>query len=188
MAAAFLTGRHDGRRAGLEVVSAGLLPGGMASPPEVVEAMDALRFDLRAHRSRQMTGGMLGPADLVVGMGRRHVQEAVLLDGACWPRSFTLKELVRRGEAVGPRPDGATLASWVEVLHAGRTAPSSPTGPPPTRSPTRSVDRPRATGQTAAELSSLVDRLAALLRPDAPSGPPPPVPVPELEVPPTGRA
>lgn len=41
---------------------------------------------------------------------------------------------------------------------------------------------------TAAELSSLVDRLAALLRPDAPSGPPPPVPVPELEVPPTGRA
>ncbi len=48
MAAAFLIGGRDDRRIGFEVASAGLLPGGLVPPPEVVATMDAYGLDLRA--------------------------------------------------------------------------------------------------------------------------------------------
>jgi protein-tyrosine-phosphatase len=178
MAAAFLGGGRDDRRTELEVASAGLLPGGMAPPPEVIATMDAYGLDLRDHRSHQMSVDMLGPADLILGMARRHVQEAVVLDGVVWPRAFTLKELVRRGEAIGPRPDRLPVRSWVEFVHAGRTRAelagrssmdevADPFGGPP-----------EGYREAAAEIGGLVTRLTALLRPEAPARPP--VAVPEL--------
>jgi len=184
MAAAFLSSGAGARA--LEVESAGLLPGGRSPPPEVIEAMDAYGLDLRGHRSRQLTAALVGPADLVVGMGRRHVQEAVLLDVAVWPRAFTLKELVRRGEAVGPRADGITLSTWVESVHAGRVRADlagrdradeveDPFGGPP-----------EGYRQTAGELGQLVGRLEALVRPPARGARRPPAAVPELEDPATG--
>jgi protein-tyrosine phosphatase len=180
MAAAFLIGGRGDRRVGFEVASAGLLPGGRVPPPEVVETMDAYGLDVRGHRSRQLTADMLGPADLILGMGRRHVQEAVLLDGAVWPRAFTLKEFVRRGEAVGPRPDRVPIRSWLQAVHAGRTR-TELAG----RSSTEEVADPfggplEGYRETGAELGALVNRLSALLRPDVPSPLPPPIPVPEL--------
>jgi hypothetical protein len=52
---------------------------------------------------------MIRHATLRIGLEREHVQEAVLLDGSAWPRTFTLKEIVRRGEEVGPRRPGGSI-------------------------------------------------------------------------------
>jgi protein-tyrosine phosphatase len=180
MAAAFLGGAPSDPRTGIEAASAGLLPGGMVPPPDVIETMEAYGLDLRDHRSRRMSVDMLGPADLLLGMARRHVREAVVLDGAVWPRAFTLKELVRRGEAVGPRPDRVALHSWVESVHAGRTR-AELAG----RSSTDEVadpfgGPPEAYREAAAEIGGLVSRLTALLRPEAGGPARPPVAVPEL--------
>ncbi len=96
MAAALFAREAPGRAGGVESASAGLLPGGRAVPSEVLEVMAPYGLDLSGHRSRRMTGELVGGSDLVVGMGRRHVREAVVLEPEVWPRAFTLKDLVRR--------------------------------------------------------------------------------------------
>jgi hypothetical protein len=53
-------------------------------------------------------------------MERLHVRDAVVADSSIWPRSFTLKEAVRRGEAVGPRRVGEALVTWIARVHEGR--------------------------------------------------------------------
>ncbi|MGH3851753.1 MAG: hypothetical protein ACRDRT_19040, partial [Pseudonocardiaceae bacterium] len=68
-----------------------------------------------------MTRDLLLGADLVVCMAREHVREAVVVAREAWPRIFTLKELVRRGSAVGPRQPGQKVADWLLAAHDGRT-------------------------------------------------------------------
>jgi protein-tyrosine phosphatase len=123
MAAALFSRETEKRGEPVETSSAGILRGGDPVPAEVLEVMAPYGLDLSAHRSRALTGPELADADLVVGMGRRHVQEAVLLDGACWPRAFTLKALVERGRAVGPREPDTELSAWLDSVHHGRTRP-----------------------------------------------------------------
>jgi protein-tyrosine phosphatase len=102
------------------VSSAGLFRGGVPASPGSVRAMARRGLDLDAHRSRTVTAELLDGADLVVGMARLHVKEAVLAVPDVWPRAFTLKELVRRGAAAGPRPAGEPVADWLARLHEGR--------------------------------------------------------------------
>jgi protein-tyrosine phosphatase len=59
-------------------------------------------------------------AELVIGMGREHVRESVAISPAVWPRCFTLKELVRRGRAIGSRRPEQSMEAWLAVLHRGR--------------------------------------------------------------------
>ncbi len=101
--------------------SAGLMEGGRAAPDEVLEVMASRGIDLSGHESRSLEPSLLGEADLIVGMGRRHVQEAVLLDPSCWPRAFMLRELVRRGSETGPRRPHQDPADWIADNHRGRT-------------------------------------------------------------------
>ncbi len=147
----------------VSVVSAGLLPGGYASPPEVVAAMAELGSDLSGHASTQITAEMVAISDVVVGMARRHAREVVLLDVGAFGRTFTLKELVRRGDLVGQRQPDEALAAWLDRLHEGRHRTdlvgssadddvADPLGGP--------LDAYR---QTARELGNLVERVAALL-------------------------
>jgi len=143
--------------------SAGLLDGGRPVSPEVVTALAPFGIDLSGHRSTRLTAAALEGADLVVGMERRHGREAVLLVPAAWPRTFTLKELVRRGEKVGPRPAGQPLDAWLAVVGDGRER-TDLVG----RSPEDDVADPlggdlAAYRATAAELADLVQRLARLL-------------------------
>ena len=64
---------------------------------------------------------MLARADLVLGMERRHVREAVVLLPEIMPKAFTLKELVRRGEEFGARTRGRSLEDWlVDVAGTAR--------------------------------------------------------------------
>jgi hypothetical protein len=62
-------------------------------------------------------------ADLVLGMERAHVRHSVLLEPEAWPRAFTLKELVRRGAELGPRPPVESPGAWLARAHEGRDRP-----------------------------------------------------------------
>jgi protein-tyrosine phosphatase len=145
------------------VSSAGLLDGGYPAPTEVVKAVASYGADLASHRSTQLTAGAIEAAALVLGMERRHAREVVLLVPSAWPRTFTLKELVRRGEKVGARTPGQSLSAWLSVLSDGRHR-TDLVG----RSPDDDVADPLGGDPsdfraTAAELSDLVQRLARLL-------------------------
>lgn len=159
----------------VEVSSAGISAtgelGDRGVPAEVLEVMAPYGIDLRAHRSRVLTQALLEPADLIIGMGRRHVQEAVLLDPPSWPKSFMLKELVRRGTELGPRRADQGFRSWIDAVHGDRSRQGLVR-----RSPADEVEDPYggSLGQyqaTAAELAQLTAQLARLLWPDDVAGP-----------------
>lgn len=99
---------------------------------------------------------------MVLGMSREHVRYAVVAAPDAWPRAFTLKELVRRGEDAGPRMPGEPLAAWLARVHGGRERTAllgdsllddvaDPMGGPP-----------QAYTDTMALLDELVRRLAEL--------------------------
>lgn len=162
MAEVLLQHRLDGLGAGARVSSAGELPGGVPAEGGSVRAMEARGLDLGAHRSRILAAPMLARADLVLGMARRHVREAVLALPEAWPRTFTLKELVRRGEAAAPRRGDQSLAQWLALVHTGRR-----TGDLLGEDAVDDVEDPIGAPDyvyesTAAELEDLVDRLIAL--------------------------
>ncbi len=106
-------------RAPVRVASAGLLPGGAPAAPGMVAAAAAAGIDLTAHTSVQVDEAMVAGADLVVGMARSHVRETVLMAPDSWPRSFTLRELVRRAAAAGPRGP-QPWEEWLARVHHGR--------------------------------------------------------------------
>jgi protein-tyrosine phosphatase len=121
MAEAMLSHRLAVLGAPARVASAGLLEDGMHPPYEALAVMAHLGLDTSGHRSRRMTEAMINEADVVIGMARRHVREAVHLVPGAWPKCFTLKELVRRGEWVGTRTHGQPFDEWLAKVHAGRT-------------------------------------------------------------------
>jgi protein-tyrosine phosphatase len=102
-----------------QVGSAGLLAGGQPAAPHAVTVMADRGIDIRRHVSCQLSADIARSANLIVGMGRQHVREACVAHGALLQRSFTLKELVRRGEAAGGRRD-ETLYTWLARIGAGR--------------------------------------------------------------------
>lgn len=167
MAEALLRARLEELRsnAAIGTASAGLVPGGQAAHPSAVEAVALLGGDLSAHRSGQLTAEALEGADLVIGMTREHVREVVALRPDLWARTFTLREVVRRGRAVGPRPETVHRPGWIASLHAGRK-----TADLLGRSDDDDIDDP-LTGdasvfrETAREIDRLVRELAGLLQP-----------------------
>jgi protein-tyrosine-phosphatase len=63
---------------------------------------------------------MVSQATLILGLEREHVREAVLLEPSGWPRTFTLKEIVRRGESTGTRQRDESVEQWIARIHQGR--------------------------------------------------------------------
>jgi protein-tyrosine phosphatase len=148
---------------GARVHSAGLIDDGSSPPPDGIAVMAARSIDTSGHRSRRMTAAMLTDADLVIGMAKQHVREAVLLVPAVWPRAFTLKELVRRGEGYGGRRPGQPLAGWAGEVHAGRTR-ADMLGASDEDDVADPIGRRRLVyDRTAAELDDLTARLAKLV-------------------------
>src|ERR1035441_3222949 len=130
MAQALLTRRLAAAGAAPAVRSAGIASGGGPPPPEVISALAAYGLDVRAHRSRSLAEGDLASSDLVLAMAREHLRRAVVTAPGAWPRAFTLKELVRRGEQAGPRPAGETLAGWLGRAQARPGRAGLPGGAP----------------------------------------------------------
>lgn len=144
------------------VASAGLLQAGNPASAHGVDILRGRGLDMSTHRSRTMSRDMLGQADLIIGMAREHVREAVVLDPALWPRTFTLKELVRRGEAAGPRRAGESLDDWLARVGQGRRV-ADLTGSSTADDIADPIGGPRsAYERMAAELDDLLDRLVAV--------------------------
>ena len=120
MVEAFLRRRLTDLGLEARVSSAGRLWDGSPATAEGVAALRELGIDASRHRARILSAGMARSADLVLGMAREHVRHAVSLDRDLWPRTFTLKELVRRGEEVGARSAGQDFHEWLAKVHAGR--------------------------------------------------------------------
>ena len=166
MAEALLRHRLEERGIDAHVHSAGLLDDGEPASRHGVDLLAARGIDLSAHRSRRMATDMLRDADLVIGMARRHVREAVVLAPETWFKTFTLKELVRRGDDRGPRAPGQPLAEWLEKLHAGRTR-ADLLGDSRADDVFDPIGSPRsAYEEVAAELDALLARAVDLTFPD----------------------
>jgi protein-tyrosine phosphatase len=144
------------------VTSAGDLPGGVHASPGSVRAMAARGLDLSRHVSRTLSTELLEDADLVIAMARRHARSAVALAPSGFEHTFTLKELVRRGTAVGPRRSGQSFEAWLATLHAGRAA-RSLLGEDPRDDVADPIGGPAHLYEaTAVELTELIDQLVDL--------------------------
>ena len=104
----------------VRVSSAGVLRDGLAPPAEVISVMADYGIDVTGHRSRVVTSGDLLTADLTLAMSRDQVRHVAVEVPAVWQRSFTLKELVRRGGSLGPRAAAEPFASWLDRAQVGR--------------------------------------------------------------------
>jgi protein-tyrosine phosphatase len=162
MAEALLTSRLAALGSAAHVSSGGMLGDGEPPPPEAIVAMAGYGLDISSHRSRRVTAEDLERADLTLAMARENLRHAVVTAPAIWPRAFTLRELIRRGGAVGPRAAGEDLAGWLARAHDGRERTAllgdsaaddmaDPTGGPPA-----------GYAETAAVLSGLLDQLVGL--------------------------
>lgn len=152
---------------GVEAVveSAGRLESGRQAARHGVEVLAERGVDIARHRSRSNTSAIMGSADLVLAMAREHVRDAVSLAPEVWPRAFTLKELVRRGEMTGPRRGDESLEAWLDAAHEGRDRRDLLGS-----SPVDDIEDPYGMSRTtfvelADELDSLTSRLIGLLWP-----------------------
>ena len=55
-----------------------------------------------------------------MGLTREHLRETVVAVPPSFPRTFTLREIVRRGLDTGPRGAPEDLGAWLARLHDGR--------------------------------------------------------------------
>jgi protein-tyrosine-phosphatase len=168
MAKALFRTRLQGRGCDAEVASAGFLAAGIEPPAEVVEVMAGYGIDISGHRSRTLSPELVAQADLVATMTRQQLIEIVTEAGSAWTRCFTLTDLVRRAETVGPpgpEGPGGPVAPWVRRLHGGRS-----------RASLLSLDlsddindpmngRRSAFSRVAEEIDDLVGRLAKVVCP-----------------------
>ncbi len=162
MAEVLLRQRLDDLGVDARVASAGLLQAGQPASAHGVDILRGRGLDMTTHRSRSMSREILSSADLILGMAREHVREAVVLDQSLWPRTFTLKELVRRGEAAGPRRAGESLDGWLARVGEGRRV-AELTGSSSADDIADPIGGPRsAYERLAMELDDLLDRLVAV--------------------------
>jgi protein-tyrosine phosphatase len=123
MAQAMVSARLAARGVTVPVVSAGLLDSGRPPPPEVISVMAARGIDVAGHRSRTVTADDLAAAVLILGLAREHVRHAAVLLPEVWPRAFTVRELLRRGQQAGLRAPGEPLGHWLTRAAGGRRRP-----------------------------------------------------------------
>ena len=151
----------------MHVGSAGLRFVGEPASANGVDVLAARGLDLSTHRSRIVDRDLLEGTDLALAMSREHLREAVLALPDMWPRAFTLKELVRRGEMIGPRAPGESIEAWLARAHSGRNR-ADLLGSSSEDDVEDPIGLPRsAYEKTADELGDLVDRLVDLLWPAA---------------------
>jgi protein-tyrosine-phosphatase len=167
MAEALLRHRLQERGVDARVHSAGLRLVGEPASAHGTDVLGERGLDLSSHRSRIVNRELLEDSDLVLTMAREHLREAILALPDIWTRAFTLKELVRRGELIGPRGPGESLEAWLARAHSGRNR-SDLLG----SSVDDDVPDPIGSGRsayvkTADELTDLMDRLVDLAWPRA---------------------
>jgi protein-tyrosine phosphatase len=98
-----------------------LVAAGEETSDGLVDVLREWDVDLAGHRSRLITAEAVERADVVLTMEHYQVAEVVLVAPDAWMRTFTLREIVRRGQRVGQRAPNEDLADWFRRLSAGRT-------------------------------------------------------------------
>ena len=162
MAEALLTDRLAALGPAATVRSAGMLGDGEPPHPEAVAVMAGYGLDIAAHRSRRVTAEDLEAADLTLAMARENLRHAVVTAPAVWPRAFTLRELVRRGGAVGQRGPEESLAAWLDRAHHGRERAALLGDSPTDDVADPAGGPPSGYAETASILSGLLGELAGL--------------------------
>ena len=163
MAAALLSRRLEEAGVKAAVSSAGLVFEGRPATDHGVAVMADRGIDTSGHRSRMLRPEIMATADLVIGMAREHIREAVVVAPDLWGRAFTLKEIVRLGEERGGRAPGEPLEQWLARLHQGRQR-AALLGESAADDVADPIGGPRRSYQrTADELDDLTARLARLL-------------------------
>jgi len=151
----------------VHVGSAGLRFNGEPASANGVDVLAERGLDLSTHRSRIVDRDLLGDTDLALAMAREHLREAVLALPDIWPRAFTLKELVRRGEMIGQRAPGESVDAWLARAGQGRNR-ADLLGASLDDDVEDPIGLSRSDYQkTADELTDLIDRLVYLLWPAA---------------------
>lgn len=102
------------------VSSSGVFRGGAPANRGAIAALAERGIDLSSHRSTTLDAGLVASTDLVIGMTRAHVREALLLMPEAQSRAFTLKELARRVTRAGARTEGESLSGYLARLGTGR--------------------------------------------------------------------
>jgi protein-tyrosine phosphatase len=100
--------------------SAGISGADFGPPERLIKVAREFGIDLTMHQPRKYDREMGVGADLVIGMSREHVREVVVADQDTFVKTFTLREIVRRGQAAGPRRSDETLGGWLVRVHEGR--------------------------------------------------------------------
>lgn len=158
MAAALLSRRLPG----VEVASAGSMEAGHPASEGSVRAMASRRLDLSGHRSQVLSAELIEQADLVICMGRRNLREVAVTAPAAFSRTYTLRELVRRGESVGP---ATSLEHWLTRVGEDRRT-SDLLGDDPLDDVADPIGGPDEDyRRTATQLEELIERLGTLLDP-----------------------
>jgi protein-tyrosine phosphatase len=165
-AAALLTARIAQRSLAITVSSAGLLAGGNPAPPELIEVAARQGVELAAHRSVHLERPALIGADLVIGMAREHVREAVLAQPPSFSRTFTLREYVRRAAKLGPRTSEWSMEEWTTQVHGDRRHRDLLGGDAADDVSDPIGGSARDYEEMIAEVSELVRRMVALTWPD----------------------
>ena len=152
---------HDATERGAEVVveSAGVR--GWDDAPASEGSVDALArrgLDLRGHRSRPTDDAMVDAADLVLTMEVAHLMDLVSGRPDRFARSFTMRELAQRIDALAPspppRPADAGWSEWLAVVGEGRSARDLLGA--------RDLDVADPIGRPAAQYRRCADQLASL--------------------------
>lgn len=169
MAAALLARAFDDADTEVRIETAGFLESGQPVPAGVEAALAREGLDVSGHESRQVTVEMVADADVVIAMERSHVRRVVELDRGAWARTFTLKELVRRGEHIGGRRSGETTPQWIADAHRGRRADDLLGADEADNVTDPFGQSQRAFDRAAAEIGDLSRRLATLMAEPAPS-------------------
>lgn len=103
------------------VMSAGLLSAGRQPPAETTKVMQRLGLDVSAHRSRRLGEALASSPDVILVMAREHARAVVDETPDLFPRTFTLKDFVRRGSVAGPRLAGEDLPAYLARVGQGRS-------------------------------------------------------------------
>jgi protein-tyrosine phosphatase len=167
MAAATLSRRMAVARVRGQLLSAGTsVDEGSPAVAEAVTAARELWFDLASHESVPLDASTVANADLALGMTRAHAREIIVIEPAAVWRTFTLKELVRRGEA-SPR-DREPFEDWLYRL-ASERGQDELLGSSPDDDIADPIGQPLSVfRRTLTELDDLADRLVHVAWPRNP--------------------
>jgi low molecular weight protein-tyrosine phosphatase len=156
MAQAIAASMLDRRSAAVTVASAGLLPAGRPPTREVEQVMRRRGLDVAHHRSRELEAALDPAPDLILAMAREHARAVIDLRPELFPRTFTLKDFVRRASGEGRRRESEDLGAFVDRLQLGRK-PWDLRGSEPADDVVDPIGRPRRFYERcAAEMAVLV--------------------------------